>query len=867
MSRVHDKPGAIVCIAPTPLDSSSVARSTNRARVVGPVRVRDPGADDLLPMRSSGFRLGLLLATSLALASPASAIWWLKRDRDTPQSATLDQLDARLWPYRTDRVTLSPDGRHLAYSVIEGSSCSVDVVAVDDPSSLRHYNFGDTHGGRLLALLWTSPERLVVSLENGVIAVLDLPDAGIRKLVDPGLFAYEHVELPDATSLPGAASSESQPIEIVTQSMHRWPQLLGVSPDEPDVIFVQGVAGTSLQDAIVETARIDVRTGRLTYLDHERVRESGTRVWSDRQGRLRLIEMRDSFPLTWRVRPDPAARWRAWKSLDDVVAKEVAAGFAVTADRMLDARSFPLGFGRDNTVLYFASNVGRATIGIYALDMSTGRRTDFALEDPHLDLARPLVDAIEGGMGRFDRNHREMNAAAHYIDATAKPRETPLVFDRASGDLVGVRIDAAGRQDRWLDEALADVQTELGQWFPERHVRIVDWDDARARFALRVTGGADAGRYFVYLRDERRCVEFLRRDPRTAPEQRHQQERFTYTDRQGRARPARLTLPRVPVVDPPPIVVLLPDAPWLKPGALREQVGPALAELGCIVLELDHPFAHAAHRTNDPVTRRAPAEQAVEDITSAMEHVVQRHGGSRKRISIVGIGYGGWLALRVAQLQPEQVRVVVALNAFDTLETLTRRLPERRLPGGESRALSEAKEVINYLEAIRADFGSAFNNAANAAAGGAEGEEGGGGGAATQDLPLGTSRLAFQRRMMVPKEREGVNLPGELARRYFADALADDGEPAVSDGAEQMRCAVYLIHDADNPYAPPGNVGRLRRRLAAAGRPVEYWEAPTADWHRPLEERPEVWRQAGLFLLDALYRYDVEIGPTREVRP
>src|SRR5690606_962563 len=124
---------------------------------------------------------------------------------------------------------------------------------------------------------------------------------------------------------------------------------------------------------------------------------------------------------------------------------------------------------------------------------------------------------------------------------------------------------------------------------------------------------------------------------------------------------------------------------------------------------------------------------------------------------------------------------------------------ERELPNDESRELAEAKELMGYLDAIRNDFAAVRDL----------GDREQGGDVPTEISPIGTSRLAYQKRMMVPKEREPVNLAGELARNYFSPALADGGEPTVSEGADRLVCPVYLIHDADNPFAPASDVRRL----------------------------------------------------------
>ena len=88
-------------------------------------------------------------------------------------------------PYVTDRATLSPDGLHLAYTVLDGTQLKVAVVAIDAPERVRTSVVVNTlkaaqpdyfHGGgrftseippTLSWLAWTSPTRLVALAQLG----------------------------------------------------------------------------------------------------------------------------------------------------------------------------------------------------------------------------------------------------------------------------------------------------------------------------------------------------------------------------------------------------------------------------------------------------------------------------------------------------------------------------------------------------------------------------------------------------------------------------------------------------------------------------------------------------------------------------
>lgn len=770
-------------------------------------------------------RVACLLACGMFPATETSAGWFGRGDEPRGRLADLRWLEVQQ-PLRTRLVTLSRDGRHLAYTV-EGATTAVEVLDLDAPAHRQRFELGDVGGARLLVLEWTSAQRLVAALESGVLIALDTGATEARVLLDPTRFAR--------TFAPwtGAGAAE----EPTTTSVPRWPQFLHVRSDEPDVIHVLGTAGTGLSDAVAEVARVEVATGRWRIVDTLRIPSAGTRLLADREGRLRLVEDRSRLPLRWQVRVGPEATRFDWKPLDQVLPPGTHRGFEGSPDQLLQARSVPLGFGPDPQVLYLASCVDRSTYAIEAIDLPSGVRTT-VLADPEIDLAAP-DDRPAGGRGRAERGLRRANPAAYATDATMAPADRHLVFDRATGELAGVRVAHPRGTDRWIDPVLGAVQAELETDFPGRKVRLLDWDDARERIALLVTSAADPGRYFVYRRSSRRCVEYLRRAPWMTPDRLHPTRDLQYADETGRIRHARLTLPRRPLVTPAPVVCVFPGDPWTAPETDDPRLRQTLAELGCVVLETEPRF----QRVPEPDAQQAPDAAAAADMAAALAAAAREADVRAKRAVTLGTGFGAWLALRSAALRPEVFRGVVALNPVDSLAQFAREWPEWEGRDPPSAALAEPGDVMAHLEAIRRDFQDT--------------------GEAVSVVP-GSPGLPD--RPVRKPERAPRSVGAEILRQYFAPAVRDPTR-RVTALADRINGEVCLIQDADNPFAPARTARALRRALQAAGGSVTYWEAPAAEWDRPLLERPEVWTPIAEFLFATLYRYEVEVGEMREVKP
>lgn len=173
-----------------------------------------------------------------------------------------------------------------------------------------------------------------------------------------------------------------------------------------------------------------------------------------------------------------------WRPMDQVLGPEHTLQFHFTPENFLGERSIPLGFDYDPDLLYFASNVGRDTYGIYALDLKKQARTAVAIE----------------------------TAAADFIDPTATSPQ-PLVFDPWRRALVGVRYTGAERATAWLDPELAEVQRTLKEALPGKIPEVLEWDDARQRFLVFAGSNTDPGVYYLFHRADRRLDEVLSRAP------------------------------------------------------------------------------------------------------------------------------------------------------------------------------------------------------------------------------------------------------------------------------------------------------------------------------------------------------------------
>ena len=580
------------------------------------------------------------------------------------------ELAALYKPFHVGQVALAPDGRHLAYTVQEGTLLFVMVMEVDRPDRKATLMIGEnvTVGlfqrrvmlaARVTHLRWVGGDRLVygISVPNAddrtlvrdEIRVVDADGKNDRKLVDGQM-------LEEMWSPPGGGRGGSPP---PVQYIPRRLRVLDVRADDPGVIFVEATGGREIKS---ELFKISLATAKFESLF---AGEDDGRYLYDQQGRPRVLEtphfvmpqgggggggrrggggggrrgggMMAAGPMlvpqVYRYRAAEAKR--GWDDLDRFLGKEPALAFRDTPGNYYGQRSFPVAFDVDPNVLYFASNVGRDTYGLYALDVRTKQRRDFAVEDAGFDV--------------FDPG-----------DAFAT---SALVFDR-QGRLAGVRLPGTRAETRWLDPVLAKLQVAIEAKLPERDVEILDWDETCTRVFVLVTRAGDPGRYFMFQGGPpAQLTEFFRRAPWLPMDALNTTAPFAFDTPAGVHLTGTLTLPRHSRISPAPLLLVCRELPGRRerPGFNRDIE--ALADMGFVVAQVNYRGAAGFGAAHRDAAKEGYDRIPIEDLRATVKWISTNYQVNTRRTALVGQGFGGYLALRAVQLFPGEFRCAVSINA------------------------------------------------------------------------------------------------------------------------------------------------------------------------------------------------------------
>jgi dipeptidyl aminopeptidase/acylaminoacyl peptidase len=617
--------------------------------------------------------LAFLLSAHVALATTPPLGSTSKSD------AANDELARIFRPFETNSMTLSPTGEYLAYTERHGSQLYLVLRNLEENTAKRLYiaeaEKAEASGARektpaaITFMRWAADDRLVFNVNGENVWSVTADGSEVKRLGDANTYA----PAPPPNRVENLAGplgiSDGAPIIVVTppsalevaQTIHqpvhiaammrgdRYVYLEALMKERGLIREHSAEAGEMMQhDTMTRdlsgtphvVLRVDTRNGKQT--EWAEAPESKF-VLCDLDGHPRVIARNDniqnasSLQVNYLYAPDSLA----WKPLDRLTPSPL--GFHVRPENQLGERSVPLGFGYDPAVLYFASNVGRDTFGVYGLNTKTWQRTNIAIETNVSDLVDPLTGVDQ--------------------------RDT-LVLDPWTKKLVGIRYTGVERAAAWLDPELQRIQKDLNTLAGDKHWEIIEWDKLRRTFLVLATSNTEPGTYYVFHPEEHMMEEIMSQAPWLTDAGRNPARSFGFQTKAGVNLSGYLTVPRRALLKRPPLVVLCHDGPWERdlPGYNRE--AQALAQMGFIVLQVNYRGSAGFGRKHLDALKEGFDTVALDDIEASIDAITPKNL-DRRLVAIMGHGYGGYLALRAIQLRPKQFRCAIAWDAPADLATWT----------------------------------------------------------------------------------------------------------------------------------------------------------------------------------------------------
>jgi len=749
----------------------------------------------------------ILLAYRWRIA-PGFAAFWLAAVSLVRGASVADQLVAIYRPSSVEAAALAPNGAHVALAVHATRGFEIHVLDAAG-ATVNRFPLAARNTSNAPLLAWLSPEWLLAASDAPVVIGINAHSGVVTKLVDPGTFRRV----------------------VDGQTTNPAVRVIYVSPEEGHSVLLEVTTPGNESfrvSATIQLYRCDVVTGERTRVLDRLVEPPGDSVIVDRQGEPRILFERGNLPQRFLYRGTGDA---SWTNLDSALADKQAFRFAVTPDNYLGERTIPLGFDFDPNVLYYASNVGRDTFAVHAVDLRTGHVLAVQGEDSGSDLATLDLPWTN----------------------------SPLVFDQHRRRLVGIRSDLLNATTRWFDPELAAVQTALTQDFPARVVRLLDWDARREQFLVLIGSPAIPDRFVVYRRASGTYLELSDRGW-LHPDDVNQAEPFSFTTAENTTLTGCLTLPHAPPVAKPALIIWFHDGPWQCVLPTYDRDAQALAAMGFAVARINYRGSVGLGRAFREALSRDFTNGPIDDALAAKEWLAHHYNLDPKRVAVAGEGFGGYLALRAVELHSDSFRAAIAINAILDFEHMRESATEIE---GRQRAMAALHESGLPGSTAARDFLNA--GASPMFAPGADG------GAASADA-VAAAAAQEEQKMRAAAEQQlaawsSIPLPNldmsrEVSRRVFHGFGLK--RFSVGENVGQLTKPVLLLHDPTDREHPIGPVRQLRDTLAARKLAPEYMEVPASFGSGPPGMRAPALVRMGQFLNLNLYDFQVKIGEVIE---
>jgi dipeptidyl aminopeptidase/acylaminoacyl peptidase len=605
-------------------------------------------------------------------ASALSVVLLLSAAANAADDTNLESLFGEL-PLGSD-VHLSPDGNSLAMITGSGGRNAFEIWSLDGskptylPVSVADKMQTEPYEANWIA--WKTNKRLITGVAVGDL-IDEVPQTQTRSITvdadgqDPRTLSFDHVSrhdlssgavhqggilLPDPRGRPIASLTDVEQRNFFPQFQDRVVSLLPGDPDH--VLMAVTVLGDELHPAVLQ---VNVHSGVTQSVVKSQL--DVTNWMADPAGKVRLGIALPRNDATRRIyaRLDGDSEWNLIR--EDVI--DVSPLFN------------PLAFAADNPSILYVSITGESGF----------------LEIREFDITRKSIGKT--------------------IAADPNGDALPVFRD---GALIGYRID--GGQPVYLDRQWEETEESVRHAVPGYDVALIDRSDDAKRYLVLASKRNEPPIYLLLDRrgSKTRLSAVLATYPDQLADHVAASRIITYQNRDGRTIAARLTLPIGAKPGPIPFVVLPHDGPALRDQAGFDWLAQYIASLGVGVLQpeyrgsgfesgdlapmtmtpydsgsvLDPRYGGVAPEFGTPLARAGYRQWGAamqDDLTDGTRWLAEQGYADRRRICIVGSGYGGYAALMGGVREPGLYRCIAALAPIADLQSYIDLVQRQRFHG------------------------------------------------------------------------------------------------------------------------------------------------------------------------------------------
>ncbi|MEV8313681.1 S9 family peptidase [Streptomyces sp. NPDC059900] len=286
------------------------------------------------------------------------------------------------------------------------------------------------------------------------------------------------------------------------------------------------------------------------------------------------------------------------------------------------------------------------------------------------------LDLATGEQTEVD-SHPEFDLDTRAVVFPALP--SPLIRDRATGELIGARYLGERQVIHPLDAHFAEVLENLEK-LSDGDLATMSSDASGQRWVVRFTHDRDPGATFFYDHATGESRLLFRPFPHLDPEVMAPMTPVTIRARDGLDLPSYLTLPVG--VEPAglPLVLLVHGGPWSRDSWGFNPVAQLIANRGHAVLQVNFRGSTGYGKAFLKAGIGELAGKMHDDLIDAVDWAVDQGYADRERVAIFGGSYGGYAALVGVTFTPDVFAAAIDAFGISNLVTYLGSLPEFAKP-------------------------------------------------------------------------------------------------------------------------------------------------------------------------------------------
>ncbi|WP_460357582.1 S9 family peptidase [Mycobacterium sp. ZZG] len=307
----------------------------------------------------------------------------------------------------------------------------------------------------------------------------------------------------------------------------------------------------------------------------------------------------------------------------------------------------PLVLTPDGTGVWMGSYRGSDRSRLVRIDLATGQEAEV---DSH---------------PQFDLDHR----------GVVNPfMSQPLIQDRRTGELLGVRYARERQVIHALNPRFADVLSKLEK-LSDGDIGRITSDEAGRRWVVSFTHDQDP--HVTYLYDHETGVSRLlyRPFPHLDPDQLAPMQPVAITSRDGLTLHSYLTLPLGVPPKGLPLVLMVHGGPWYRDSWDYHPGVQLLANRGYAVLQVNFRGSLGYGKSFLKAAIGEFAGRMHDDLIDGVNWAVEQGYADRDRVAILGGSYGGYAALVGVTFTPDVFAAAVDYVGISDLANFMRTLP------------------------------------------------------------------------------------------------------------------------------------------------------------------------------------------------